>query len=149
MFRLFTGFLVGLASLFFATNSIGFLSAEDAVQKRIEMFKLAGANIKKLSKLIRSSDISASVELVNFHVGWSEEMLRLFPIGSEASTSNNSDASSDIWRDTMGFEEQVRQYNLSSIELTEALKREDIDVIRENFEELAKSCKSCHKRFRN
>ena len=62
------------------------------------------------------SDFSASVEVVDFHVKWSEDMRLLFPAGSEASTSNGSDASSDIWRNTSGFEKQIRQYNLISLE---------------------------------
>ena len=110
--RLLSIFLIGLNTLLFADNSIGSTSVEDAIQKRIEMFKSSSANIKRLSKLIRAGDKSTSSELIDFHVKWSEEMLLLFPIGSEASTSNGSDASSDIWHDPVGFEKQVRQYTL-------------------------------------
>ena len=115
---------------------MGSSSVEEAVQKRIEMFKSSQTNIKKLSKSIRSGDISASVDLVDFHVKWSEEMLHLFPAGSEASTSNRSDASSDIWRDPTGFKERVDQYNLSAKELREALKSKNISLINENFERM-------------
>tara|TARA_Y100000287_G_C13972973_1_gene234336 strand:- start:79 stop:528 length:450 start_codon:yes stop_codon:yes gene_type:complete len=149
MFRLL-GILLGCAiTLFFAGNSVSYSSVEDAVQKRIGMFKSSGANIKKLSKFIRSGDISASIELVDFHVKWSEDMPLLFPAGSEASTSNGSDASSDIWRNTSGFEKQILQYNLSSLELKEAVKSKNINQINRTFEGLVKSCKSCHKQFRN
>ena len=128
---------------------MGSLSVEEAVQKRIKMFKSSQANIKELSKFILSGDISESSYLVDFHVKWSGEMLLLFPAGSEASTSNGSDASSDIWRDTTGFKKQVAQYNLSSIALREALKSKNIIEINETFEGLVESCKSCHKQFRN
>lgn len=128
---------------------MGSLSVEEAVQKRIKMFKSSQANIKELSKFILSGDISESSYLVDFHVKWSGEMLLLFPAGSEASTSNGSDASSDIWRDTIGFKKQVAQYNLSSTALREALKSRDIAEINETFEGLVESCKSCHKQFRN
>jgi len=57
------------------------------------MFKESKANIKKLRKLIRVDDAAEAVQLVGFHVKWSEEMPVLFPPGSEASTSNGSDAS--------------------------------------------------------
>ena len=149
MCRLFLILLVGSTTLFFTVNSIGSSFVEEAVQTRIEMFKSSGANIKKLSKLIRSGDISASVELVEFHVKWSEDMSRLFPVGSEASTSNGSDASSDIWRDSKGFRKRVGQYNFSATELSEALKSKNISSINENFKNLAESCKNCHKQFRN
>ena len=149
MFRLFVILLVCTITLFFVDDSISYSSVEDAVQKRIGMFKSSGANIKKLSKFIRSGDISASIELVNFHVKWSENMHLLFPTGSEASTSNGSDASSDIWRDSTGFKKRVGQYNLSAKELREAIKSKNISLINENFEGLVESCKRCHKQFRN
>ena len=113
------------------------------------MFKSSGANIKKLSKLIRTGDISASVELVDFHVKWSEDMHLLFPAGSEASISNGSDASSDIWSDSTGFKKSVDQYNRSAKELRETLESKNVILINENFDNLVKSCKSCHKQFRN
>ena len=113
------------------------------------MFKSSQTNIKELSKLIRSGDISASSYLIDFHVKWSEEMLLVFPAGSEASTSNGSDASSDIWRDTKGFEKRAGQYNLSSKQLKEALKINDFSQIKNNFESLVKSCKTCHRHYRN
>ena len=149
MLKLFGILLVGSTALFFSANSIGSLPVEEAVQKRITMFKSSGTNIKKLNQLIRSGDFIASVELVDFHVKWSEDMRLLFPTGSEASTSNGSDASSDIWRNTSGFEKQIRQYNLSSLELKEAVKSKNINLINRTFEGLVKSCKSCHEQFRN
>ena len=149
MLRLFGILLVGSTALFFSVNSIGSLLVEEAIQKRIKMFKLSETNIKKLNQLIRSGDFGASVKLVDFHLKWSEDMRLLFPAGSEASTSNGSDASSDIWRNTSGFEKQIRQYNLSSLELREAVKSKNINQINRAFEGLVKSCKSCHKHFRN
>ncbi len=149
MLRLFGTLLVCLVTLCFAGNSIGSSSVEDAVQKRIGMFKSSGANIKKLSKFIRSGDISASIELVDFHVKWSEDMHLLFPVGSEASISNGSDASSDIWSDATGFKKRVDQYHISAKELREALKSKNVFSINENFDGLVGSCKSCHKQYRN
>ena len=145
-----SGFLMIVSTtLFFAGNSIGSSNIEEAIKKRIQMFKSSSTNLKKLSKSIREGDLSTSVELVDFHIEWSEEMLLLFPSGSEASTSNGSDASSDIWRDTTGFKKRAGQYNLSSKQLKEALKINDFSLINTNFESLVKSCKTCHKHFRN
>ena len=149
MFCRFSNLLIWSAALFLTSNSMGSLSVEEAVQKRIEKFKLSQTNLKKLSKFIRSGDLSASGYLVDFHIEWSGEMLHLFPAGSEASTYNGSDASSDIWRDTTGFKKQVTQYNLSSKALREAIKSRNISEINETFEGLVESCKSCHKQFRN
>jgi hypothetical protein len=77
-------FLIGLITLNFVENSIGSVSREEAIQKRIEMFKTSGKNIKKLNKRIRAGDINEAIQFIDFHVMWSEEMHLLFPIGSEA-----------------------------------------------------------------
>ena len=103
--------LVGLTAVLFNSNSIGSVSVEDAIQKRIEMFKSSKANIKNLRKLIRADDTTEAVQLLDFHIKWSEEMPLLFPPGSEASTSNGSDASSDIWDNPIGFQNAIKQYN--------------------------------------
>ena len=141
--------LVGLTAVLFNTNSIGSVSVEEAIQKRIEMFKSSKANIKRLRKLIGSGDASSAVPLVDFHVKWSEDMPLLFPLGSEASTSNGSDASSDIWDNPIGFKTAIKQYNLKSIELRKSLRSADPESINETFKSFAGTCKGCHKKFRN
>ena len=113
--------MVGLTTVLLASTSIGSVSVEEAIQKRIVMFKSSGKNIKKLNKLIRAGDASRAIRLINFHITWSEDMLLLFPLGSEASTSNGSDASSDIWNNPTGFKNAIKQYNLTSMNLRKSL----------------------------
>ena len=142
-------FLIGLITLNFVDNSIGSVSIEEAIQKRVEMFKTSGKNIKKLNKHIRAGDINDAIQLIDFHVMWSEKMHLLFPIGSEASTSNGSDASLDIWTASAEFKKSVKRYNMSSKKLRESLQNEDFSSINENFGGLVSACKGCHKQFRN
>ena len=125
MIRLIGILMVGLTTALLASTSIGSVSVEEAIQKRIVMFKSSGENIKKLSKLIRAGDASNAIQLVDFHVGWSEDMSSLFPLDSEASTSNGSDASSDIWDNPIGFKNAIKQYNLKSKELRKSLLSAD------------------------
>ena len=149
MSKVFGILLVGLTTVLLNSNSIGSVSVEEVIQKRIEKFKLSKANIKKLRKLIRSGDASKAVPLVDFHVRWSEDMPLLFPLGSEASTSNGSDASSDIWDNPVGFKNAIKQYNLKSKELRKSLRSGDSASINETFKSFAGTCKGCHKQFRN
>ena len=113
------------------------------------MFKASKANVKKLRTLIRSGDTSKAVPLADFHVAWSEEMPMLFPLGSGASTSNGSDASSDIWDNPISFNNAVKQYNLKSKDLRESLRGTDSALINDTFKSFASTCKGCHKQFRN
>ena len=101
--------MVALTTVLLASTSIGSVSVEEAIQKRIAMFKSSGENIKKLNTLIRAGDGSRAIPLVDFHVTWSEDMSLLFPLGSEASTSNGSDASSDIWDNPTVFKNAIKQ----------------------------------------
>ena len=149
MSKVFGILLVGLTAVFFNNDSIGSISVEEAIQKRIEMFKLSKANVKKLKKLIRSGEASKAVPLADFHVRWSEDMPLFFPPGSEASTTNGSDASSDIWDDPNGFKNAIKQYNLRSEELRKSLISADATSINETFKSFAGTCKGCHKQFRN
>ena len=149
MNKLFGILIFGLTTLLLASTSIGAVSVEEAIQKRIAMFKSSGENIKKLNKLIRAGDASNAIQLVDFHIGWSEDMSSLFPLGSEASTSNGSDASSDIWDNQTGFKNAIKQYNLASKNLRESLQRAGSDSINETFKNFVGTCKSCHKQFRN
>ena len=64
--------MVALTTVLLASTSIGSVSVEEAIQKRIAMFKSSGENIKKLNKLIRAGDVTRAIQLVNFHVKWSE-----------------------------------------------------------------------------
>ena len=138
-----------LTTLLLAGTSNGSVSVEDAIQKRIATFKSSGENIKKLNKLIRAGDVSNAIQLVDFHVGWSEDMSSLFPLGSEASTSNGSDASSDIWDNKTGFKNAIKQYNVASKNLRVSLQSADSNSINETFKNFVGTCKSCHKQFRN
>ena len=149
MNKLFGILIFGLTTLPLASTSIGSVSVEEAIQKRIAMFKSSGENIKKLNKLIRAGDASNAIQLVDFHIGWSEDMSSLFPLGSEASTSNGSDASSDIWDNKTGFKNAIKQYNVASKNLRVFLESADSNSINETFKNFVGTCKSCHKQFRN
>ena len=149
MNRFFGILMVALTTVLLASTSIGSVSVEEAIQKRIAMFKSSGENIKKLNKLIRAGDVSRAIQLVNFHVTWSEDMPLLFPLGSEASTSNGSDASSDIWGNSNGFKNAIKQYNLTSTNLKKSLRNANAESINETFKSFVGTCKSCHKQFRN
>ena len=141
--------MFGLIAVLFNSHLIASVSVEEAIQKRIEMFKASKANIKKLRTLIRSGDTSKAVQLADFHVAWSEEMPMLFPLGSGASTSNGSDASSDIWDSPIGFKNAINQYSSKSRELRKSLLSADSVLINETFKSFAGTCKGCHKQFRN
>ena len=133
----------------FILSSIAYASFDEVIYNRIQMFKFSGASIKELRSAIRAKDTEKAIEAVAFHINWSEKMKEAFPLGSHASTTNGSDASADIWRNFKKFEQFVNGYTRSARDLNDALKREDIYLIVDRFQDLANACKDCHKSFRN
>ena len=138
-----------LVYFIFILSSIAYASFDEVIYNRIQMFKFSGANIKELRSAIRAKDTEKAIEAIAFHITWSEKMREAFPLGSHASTTNGSDASADIWRNFKKFEQFVNGYNRSARDLNDALKKEDINLIIDRFQELATACKDCHKSFRN
>ena len=54
--------------------------------------------------------ITQSAEKLN---KWANEMHEYFPKGSEASSSNKSQASDNIWSDPEGFKKAVKKFEIS------------------------------------
>ena len=141
--------LIGLMTVCSGSNSMGSVSVDEVIQRRIEMFKSSGKNIKALNKSIQTGDTGKAVQLMGFHVTWSEKMSLFFPLGSEASTLNGSDASSDIWGNPISFMSAIKQYEMASKDLQKALSAGDPAVINQIFKSFVGTCTACHKQFRN
>jgi len=90
--------------------------------------------------------IKQSAEKLN---KWASEMHKYFPKGSEASTSNKSEASDNIWTDSEGFKKAIKKFEISSAKLIKISQNKNIDDTVSSFREVAASCKGCHKQFRN
>ena len=80
---------------------------------------------------------------------WANEMHEFFPKGSEASSSNKSQASGNIWSDPEGFKKAIKTFEKASAKLIKILKNKNIDDTVSSFREVAASCKGCHQKFRN
>ena len=76
-------------------------------------------------------------------------MHKYFPKGSEASTSNKSEASDNIWSDPEGFKQAIKKFGISSAKLIKISQNKNIDDTVSSFREVAGSCKGCHQKFRN
>ena len=76
-------------------------------------------------------------------------MHEFFPKGSEASSSNKSQASDDIWSDPEGFKKAIKTFEKASAKLIKISKNKNIDDTASSFREVAASCKACHQKFRN
>ena len=124
-------------------------SATSIIKERMEKFQESKNLMRTINKSLSDNNfdvITQSAEKLN---QWANEMHEFFPKGSEASSSNKSQASDDIWSDPEGFKEAIKKFEFSSAKLIKISQNKNIDNTVSSFREVAASCKGCHKQFRN
>ena len=138
--------------LFFITFPFSLYSNEgvtSVIKERMEKFQESKNLMRTINKSLSDNNfniIRQSAEKLN---KWANEMHEYFPKGSEASTSNKSQASDNIWSDPEGFKKAVKKFEITSAKLIKISQNKNIDDTISSFREVAGSCKGCHQKFRN
>ena len=131
---------------FFSYSNEG---ATAIIKERMKKFQESKNLMRTINKSLSDNNfdiISQSAEKLN---QWASEMHKYFPKGSEASASNKSQASGDIWSDPEGFKKAVKKFEIASAKLIKISQNKNIDDTVSSFREVAGSCKGCHQKFRN
>ncbi len=123
--------------------------ASKSVEYRQALMTTYGWNLKPMGAMVRNkapydakafkryaSDLAAAAHL---------DMLSGFPEGSD---DEESDAKGEIWLDWADFEQKYSNFQKRASALKAATESGDLDKIRPAFGATAKSCKDCHKAFR-
>ena len=119
------------------------------IKERMNKFQASKNLMRTINKNLSGNNfnvISQSAEKLN---KWANKMHEFFPKGSEASTSNKSQASDNIWSDPEGFKKAIKTFENASAKLIKISKNKNIDDTVSSFREVAASCKGCHQKFRN
>ena len=119
------------------------------IKERMNKFQESKNLMRTINKSLSDNNfdvITQSAEKLN---KWANEMHEYFPKGSEANTSNKSQASDNIWSDPEGFKKAVKKFEITSAKLIKISLNKNIDDTVSTFREVAASCKGCHKQFRN
>ena len=119
------------------------------IKERMNKFQESKNLMRTINKSLSDNNfdiIRQSAEKLN---KWAIEMHKYFPKGSEANTSNKSQASDNIWSDPAGFKKAVKKFEITSAKLIKISQNKNIDDTVSSFREVAASCKGCHKQFRN
>ena len=124
-------------------------TADHVIKKRVAKFKEASENLKFLRHAIRQSNYEDAKKLLKFHEEWSMMIPDSFPLGSEASVNNKSDASYEIWNYFEKFVFYSSDYHDRVLKLKSALDSGQKSNVSKAFGAMATSCKSCHSMFRN
>ena len=119
------------------------------IKERMNKFQESKNLMRTINKSLSDNNfdvITQSAEKLN---KWANEMHEYFPKGSEANTSNKSQASHNIWSDPEEFKKAVKKFEITSAKLIKISQNKNIDDTVSSFREVAASCKGCHKQFRN
>ena len=142
-------FVLILFLITFPFFSYSHKGAAGIIKERMDKFQESKNLMRTINKSLRNNDfnvIAQSAEKLN---KWANEMDKYFPKGSEASTSNKSEASSNIWSEPEDFKKAIQRFEISSARLIKISKNKNIDETVSSFREVAASCKGCHQKFRN
>ena len=119
------------------------------IKERMNKFQESKNLMRTINKSLSDNNfdiIRQSAEKLN---KWAIEMHKYFPKGSEANSSNKSQASDNIWSDPERFKKAVMKFEITSAKLIKISQNKNIDDTVSSFREVAASCKGCHKQFRN
>ena len=142
-------FVLILFLITFPFSSYSNEGATRIIKERMEKFQISKNLMRTINKSLSGNNfnvITQSAEKLN---KWANKMHEYFPKGSEASTSNKSQASDNIWSDPEGFKKAIKSFENASANLIKISKNKNIDDTISSFREVAASCKGCHQKFRN
>ncbi|MET0014296.1 MAG: cytochrome c [Sedimenticola sp.] len=124
-------------------------SHSKAVEYRQAVMTAYGWNLKPMGAMVSNK---APYEAGKFkrHAMDLATAARLDLLGGfpEDSEHEDSDVKSEIWLDWENFEEKYRNFQEKAMALKTAAESGDLEKIRPAFGATAKSCKDCHKAFR-
>ena len=132
-----------------APASAQFAKPEDAVKYRQSAMFIMGQHFGRIGAMVNgkapydAAGAAASAEIV-------AEMAKLPWPGFHPSTDKLSQkAKSEIWSDAGKFKEASERLQGEAPKLATVAKANNLDTLKAQFGETAKTCKGCHDNFRN
>ena len=119
------------------------------IKERMNKFQESKNLMRTINKNLSDNNFNVILQSAEKLNKWANEMHEFFPKGSEANSSNKSQASDDIWSDPEGFKKAIKTFEKASAKLIKISKNKNIDDTASSFREVAASCKGCHQKFRN
>ena len=102
--------------------------------------------MKLMKNAIKENDHSLVVRESEKLVRWGEVMHTYFP---EGSNQKPSEALPIIWQEWSRFEEHRVDYLQQAEALMRSAESQDMDAVKSSYGRVAKSCKSCHERYKD
>jgi cytochrome c556 len=129
-----------------AFHSYAHSGATGLVKERMDNFKNSKRSMKLMKNAIKENDHSLVALESEKLVRWGEVMHTYFP---EGSNQKPSEALPIIWQEWSIFEEHRVEYLQQAQALMQSAESQDLSAIKSTYGLLAKSCKSCHERYKD
>ena len=115
------------------------------VKERMDKFEASEKATKRIKQALSRGDTAVVTAEAELLVSWAREMENYFP---ENGNQAPSEARDEIWLKWDDFVGAIQSFENASKSLMDAAASEDPRAMRGAFEEMTKSCKSCHQQFR-
>ena len=135
--------------IFLIFFNISCFSKESLIQERITFFKKSEKSLTKISKLLITKNYEEIINEARIINDWSKLIPSFFPEGTQATITNDSDASSDIWMNFDDFTKKAKKTEYYSLQIINSALKNNFDGIKIALNKTSASCTSCHKSFRN
>ena len=139
---MFAGFTVGFSS---PPAALAHKGAMGIVKERMDKFEASENATKRIKQALSRGETAVVTAEAEFLISWAREMESYFP---ENSNQAPSEARDEIWLKWDDFVGASQSFENASKSLMDAAASEDPRATRGAFEEMTKSCKSCHQQFR-
>ena len=119
--------------------------ATGIVKQRMDRFSESKQQLKQIQAALGTQDFKTIATAATSIRDWARDMPDYFPAGSGGAPSK---ASPRIWASFDGFRDAAKAHETAAAKLILAAQSRQQDVTINAFKQLAQTCSSCHKAFR-
>lgn len=135
-----------------SSSVTGHEGATGIVKERMDAMSEMGDSTKLIAEMLkgeRTLDADVMKAAVDLLVSHGDEMASWFPDTEQSRTGHKTEALPEIWENFDEFESQSEDMTEKARDLRMVLEQSaSVSEIKKSFGDLAKTCKACHKDFR-
>ena len=141
-FCMFAAFTLSLSS---TPAALAHKGAMGIAKERMDKFEASEKATKRIKQAFSRGDTAVVTAEAELLVSWAREMESYFPENSNQSPSEAKDEIWLLWDDFVGA---IQSFDNTAQSPIDAAATDDPRAISSAFKDMTKSCKSCHKQFR-
>ena len=138
-------FLIVCMGFFITAAALAHKGATGIVKERMDNFKASQMALKQIFIATQRNDLQKVISYAEQIKEWAEQMPDFFPEGSHGAPS---EAAPSIWMEFEGFRAAANKHADAAALLIRVAQKGDATTTETAVRKLARTCKSCHQRYR-